>query len=345
MPAEVLHEAAKAVREYNKTGISILELPHRGKEFLAIIEESKALVKELCAIGPDYEIMWMQGGGRMQFAMLPMNFLTPADTAAYADSGHWAAEAMEYARCYGNIHTTGTSREAGYNHLPAWPATLPHGTRYLHLTTNNTIYGTQYHEPPAYNIPLAADMSSDIFSRKTDYSRYAMFYAAAQKNLGTPGTALVVIHKDFLAGAAANLPPMLSYRAHAKENSVLNTANVSGIYISLLMLRWLKEKGIDNIERENNQKAALLYNTIDASAIYKPHVTNPGHRSLMNVCFTMPDTALQQRFMSQCAANNIMGIEGHRSVGGFRVSLYNAVALQSVRTLTELMEEFEKKHN
>jgi phosphoserine aminotransferase len=337
LPPEVLHEAAKAVRNYNNTGLSILELPHRSKEFIGIIEESKALVKELCSIGDEYDVLWMQGGGRMQFCMIPMNFLPERDTAGYIDSGHWAAEAMEYATHYGGAEVLSSSRQSNYSHLPVWPSPLPPQLAYVHLTTNNTIFGTQWRHVPETGLPLIGDMSSDILSGRRDYSSYALFYAAAQKNLGAAGNTLVVVRKDMYERITRSLPPMLSYKEHAKDNSVLNTANVSGVYISLLTLRWVREKGIDAIEKENRQKAHLLYEAIDNSPVFTAHVQEKTHRSLMNVCFTANTPEHERSFLTLCEKNNIAGIKGHRSVGGFRASLYNAVTVEDVEQLVELM--------
>lgn len=341
IPSEVLQQASAAVLEYGDTGISALELPHRGRDFKAIIAESNALVKELCGLGDDYEVIWLQGGGRMQFCMLPMNFLDSSKSAGYIDSGFWAREAAEYGKYYGDARVLSSSKDVNYSRLPSWPADIPSSLAYLHFTTNNTIYGTQWHEVPAAPVPLVADMSSDIFSAVHDYTRYAMFYAAVQKNLGTPGLALVVVHKDFLAKATPALPAMLSYQRHAQENSILNTANVFGNYVSLLMLRWTKARGIAAIDKENRQKAALLYQAIDDSNLFHAHVSEKAHRSLMNVCFTAKDANTEKAFISLCEQNNLIGIQGHRSVGGFRVSLYNAVTLDDVNCLVKLMKEFE----
>ncbi len=341
LPPEVLQEAAAAVREYKNTGLSILELPHRGAEFLAIIAETKLLVKELCNLNDDYEVVWVHGGGRMVFAMLAMNYLTHNDTAGYIDSGHWAAEAIDYGRHYGQVSVLGSSRTTNYNQLPKLDLSADNNLKYLHITTNNTIYGTQYHHVPAFKSPLVADMSSDIFSCQRDYTQYDMFYAAAQKNLGTPGVALAVIKKDFLEKSFDNLPPILSLKAYVKENSVLNTANVSGIYTALLMLRWIKGKGIAAIEKDNQLKATLLYDALDNSKIFIPHVVVKEHRSDMNVCFTALDKNIEQALLTLCAENDIIGISGHRSVGGFRVSLYNAITVESVKKLVAIMTELE----
>jgi len=342
LPEEVLREAADAVLEYNNTGVSILELPHREKEFLAIVEESKALVKELCEIGDDYEVLWLHGGGRLQFCMIPMNFLGHTDAAGYIDTDHWAEVALEYATHFGEVQILATSKQENYRRLPEFPTHIPHGLAYVHYTTNSTIAGTQWHHTPVCNVPLIADMSSDIFCSKRDYSKYAMVYAAVQKNLGTPGVALVILRKDMFNHIKRELPPMLNYHEQAKENSILNTANVFGIYLSLLMLRWTKQKGIDAIEKENRQKAKLLYDVIDGSSIFTPHVTTEAHRSLMNVCFTANNPQHEKQFIDLCTQNNIIGIKGHRSVGGFRVSLYNSISADAVKVLVGLMKEFEK---
>ena len=343
MPPEVLHEAAKAVNKFRHTGLSILELPHRGKDFLDIIEESKALVKELCGLDDQYEVLWLHGGGRLQFCMIPMNFLPEGGTAGYIDSGHWAHEAHKYAAFYGNAQILASSREGNYSRLPEWPSKIAKGFSYVHFTTNNTIYGTQWHNIPKVTAPLIADMSSDIFSRKHDYSRYALFYAAAQKNLGTAGVDLTVIRRDLLEKISRALPPMLNYKDQVKENSILNTANVFGVYVSLLTLRWIKKRGIEAIEKENNDKAELLYSALDSSSLFTPHVKEKAHRSLMNVCFTANSPDIEKAFHALCDRNDIIGIAGHKTVGGFRASLYNAVPLDAVELLVTLMKQLETK--
>ena len=339
LPPEVLHEAAKAVNKYKRTGLSILELPHRGKEFAEIIAESKQLVKELCGLDDSYEVLWLPGGGRQQFFMIPMNFLAADGSAGYIDSGYWAEEALKYATHYGDVQILATSKKDNYNQLPAFPSKIPKQLAYVHLTTNNTIYGTQWSNiPETKNVPLIADMSSDIFSKEQDYTKYALFYAAAQKNLGTPGVALAVIRKDMLERTVRSLPPMLSYSAQVKEDSILNTANVFGIYISLLMLRWIKAKGIAVIEKENKQKAKLLYDAIDSSDVFTAHVKEKAHRSMMNVCFTAKTAHAEKALLKLCEENDITGIKGHRSVGGFRASIYNAVPVEWVEELVGLMK-------
>lgn len=337
LPQPVLEAMATAAIDYNGSGLSILEIPHRGKAFAAILEEANALVLQLCGLGgDDYSVMWLQGGGRHQFAMAPMNFLGDEETAGYIDSGHWAHEAAEHAAYYGGVNILSSSQEADYTHLPEWPAHIAESLAYLHFTTNNTIYGTQWKSIPECPAPLIADMSSDIFSMARDYSRCALFYAVAQKNLGPAGVTLVVARKDFMEETKRALPPVFSYAEQAAANSLLNTAPVAAIYTSLLVLRWIAERGIEKIEADNRAKAALLYDAIDQS----PHfygTVDTNSRSLMNVTFRGKTEAVEKDFLAACKARGIEGIEGHRSVGGFRASLYNAVSLEDVKALVECL--------
>ena len=339
LPQSVLAEAAAAVLDYNNSGLSILEIPHRGKAFGEILEESKALVKELCGLDDDYEILWMQGGGRHQFAMIPMNFLGENDSAGYIDSGHWSAEAIEAAKYYGNVEILSSSRDDNYMHLPEWPKEKSDELSYLHFTTNNTIYGTQWPEVPASKVPLIADMSSDIFSVQRNYVNCSLFYAVVQKNVGPAGVTLVVVKKDMLLRIQRTLPDVFSYAGQAKANSLLNTPPVFAIYVSMLMLRWIKAKGMATIEAENLQKAERLYAAVDASSYFNAPVAKES-RSLMNVVFTGKDKRIEQAFSAACKAANIEGIEGHRSVGGFRASLYNAVSLEDVDALVAVINGF-----
>ncbi|WP_276132911.1 3-phosphoserine/phosphohydroxythreonine transaminase [Polluticoccus soli] len=343
LPPEVLQEASEAIINYNNTGLSILELQHRGKYFEAINDESRTLVKELCGLGDDYEVLWLQGGGRLQFAMIPMNFLGEHESAGFIDSGFWAHNAAEYAAHYGNAITLSSSESDHYRHLPEWPASIPEDLSYLHFTTNNTIYGTQFPNVPKTNVPLIADMSSDILSRKTDYSNCAMFYAVAQKNIGAAGITLVAVNKYLLGNIKRKLPPMLDYKAHADARSLLNTAAVFGVYTSLLTLRWIKQKGIDVIETENNRKAALLYNEIERNSIFHSNIKKED-RSKMNVCFGTENKEIDTAFTEFCSKQNITGIDGHRYVGSFRVSLYNAIPLTAVEKMVSVMQEFEHEY-
>lgn len=341
LPMEVMQQAADAILNYNNTGLSILSIPHRGKLFADILEESKQLVKELCHLDDDYEVLWMHGGGRLQFSMVPMNFLAQNDAAGYIDSGYWAHDAVEYAKYYGNVMVLSSSKDKNYTELPAWPADIPQGLAYLHFTTNNTIFGTQWKSIPKMSMPLIADMSSDIFSKHINYTHCDMFYAVAQKNIGAAGATLVVVKKDMLQRIVRELPPMLNYAAHAKHNSILNTSPVFAIYTALLMLRWTKQKGIDAIERENNQKAEALYAELQRNGLFQCDVKH-ADRSIMNVCFKAAGRGYEDAFVQFCEENNITGIKGHRSAGAFRVSLYNAITIKDVEQLIAVMQEFEK---
>ena len=340
LPKEVLHKASEAIVDYNGTGLSILEIPHRGRYFDAILEESKTLVKEIAKLDADQEVLWMHGGGRLQFCMIPMNFLGEQETAGFLDTGYWAMQAIEYAGYYGKVSVLASGKENNYQQLPTWPL-VPNELAYLHITTNNTIFGTQLKNIPETDVPLIADMSSDIFSRDIDYTKFAMCYACAQKNVGPAGVALVIINKKLLKENKRVLPPMLSYAEHVKKGSVLNTPPVFAIYTSLLNLRWIKNKGIYEIEKENNIKAAMLYNEIERNSLFHCTVKEED-RSKMNVCFHAKDKETERAFINYCEDRNIIGIEGHWSAGAFRASLYNAITKEDVEVLTETMKEFEQ---
>lgn len=338
LPQEVLQQASAAVLDYDNTGLSILGIPHRGKHFNAILEESKSLVKELCGLNDDYEVLWMHGGGRLQFAMIPMNFLN--GTAGYIDSGSWSADAIKHASYYGDVAVLSSSKSENYSKLPEWPQQIPAGLDYLHMTTNNTIYGTQWQDIPATDVALVADMSSDIFSRKREYNNCSIFYAVAQKNVGPAGATLVVMRKDMLDRIKRQLPPMMSYAEHVAKRSVLNTPPVFAIYVSMLTLRWIKEKGIERIEEENKIKAQLLYDEIERNHLFSTAVKKED-RSLMNVCFNTVNEETEQMFLRFCDECGIANIKGHRSVGGFRASIYNAISVDDVRYVVAAMQEFE----
>lgn len=343
LPEEVLAEASEAMCSFPESGMSVLEIPHRGKHFRAILEEAEDLVRELCGISSDYHVFWLQGG-RLQFAMVPMNFLDHTSSAGYIDTGHWSGEAAAYARHYGAVEMVSSGKSSSYRRLPEWPGLPAHSLAYLHCTTNNTIYGTQWPVIPAGHVPLIADMSSDIFSMKRDYHHCAMFYAVAQKNLGAAGNTLVVMHKDLLQRQVRDLPPILCYAAYAAERSLVNTPPVFTIYVSLLMLRWIKSRTIAALEQENREKASLLYREIDRNTLFCPAVEDAASRSLMNVCFRLADPGGEQAFIDICEQNHIAGIAGHRSVGGFRASLYNAVTKDQVTALVAVMQAFEENN-
>ncbi|MBS1777281.1 MAG: 3-phosphoserine/phosphohydroxythreonine transaminase [Bacteroidetes bacterium] len=345
LPSTVLQEASEAIIEFQNSGLSILEIPHRGSLFQNILDEAKILVRDLCNLTDEYDVLWLPGGGRMQFCMIPMNFLGDDETAGYIDSGHWAHEAMKYGSHFGKTLSVCSSKNVDYSALPAIPTSLPNHLAYLHLTTNNTIYGTQWHSLPPQKSTMIADMSSDLFGLPRSFSNFDLFYAVAQKNLGAAGVTLVVAKKEMLAKTKRILPPMLCYAAHAQKQSVLNTPPVYAIYISWLMLKWTKLQSLSVLHEENLKKAALLYNELERNNLFYPLVANKTDRSIMNVCFRTKDDNIATEFSDFCFHHNIVGIKGHRRVGGFRASLYNATPLQNVQTLVAAMQEFERKYS
>ncbi|HTM65628.1 MAG TPA: 3-phosphoserine/phosphohydroxythreonine transaminase [Flavipsychrobacter sp.] len=342
LPEEVLKEASEAIIDFNYGGLSILEIPHRGKSFDNILSEADSLVKELCELGDQYHVLWLPGGGRLQFAMVPMNFLANETAAGYIDSGHWSAEAIKYAKYYGQAEILSSSKEWNYDRLPGFPRAISKDIAYLHLTTNNTIYGTQWKDISRADVPLIADMSSDIFGIKRNYKDYSLFYAVAQKNLGAAGATMVVIHDEMLKRIKRDVPSLLSYEAQVKANSVVNTPPVFSIYTSLLMLRWTKKKSLAAIQRANVDKATLLYNEVERNTLFDVVVSVKEHRSLMNVCFRAINSEIEKAFSDFCSRNGIVGLEGHRTVGGFRVSLYNAITIAEVEKLIAMMQEYER---
>lgn len=343
LPKTVFEQASKAVLNYNNTGLSILEMGHRTKAFQAIMDEARLLVKELMGLDDDHEVLFLHGGASTQFMQVPMNLLNDSETAAYADTGVWSSKALKEAKLYGKVDVVCSSKDANYNYIPK-NFSVPANAKYFHLTTNNTIYGTQWQSIPKVSVPLVADMCSDIFSRQRDFNSFALIYAGAQKNMGPAGVNLVVVNKNILGKVDRALPTIMDYRNHIKEGSMLNTPPVFAVYVSLLTLQWLKQQGgIDAIEKINNQKAEMLYNAIDSSALFKATAVKED-RSKMNVCFVMKDASLEKQFLDFAEQRGIYGVKGHRSVGGFRASLYNALPLTSVAYLIDVMREFEKDH-
>lgn len=341
MPQIVKEAYAQAVMNVPGTPWSLLELPHRSATFMAVIEESKAILKRMLAIPDQYDIVWMQGGGRHQFGLIPMNFLGTDERAAYVNSGHWAKEALKYATYYGSVDTIASSEKDEYRYYPTIPNTEDTYS-YLHLTTNNTIYGTQINQLPSTRLPIIADMSSDILSRHIDVSQYAMIYAAAQKNIGPAGATLVIIDKDFARNIKRPLPSIYTYESFVKSNSVFNTAPVSAIYASLLNLRYWDEKGMAEIEATNEAKAAKLYTYLQASPHFELIPT--ADFSKMNVCFRLLQDQFTDKLIDFATENEIIGIDGHRSIGGFRVSLYNTITIADVAVLIEVLNLFSNKY-
>lgn len=342
LPKSVLEQASAAIIDYNNTGLSILEIGHRTKEFQPIMDEARALVRELLVLDSDHEVLFLHGGATTQFMQVPMNLLNDDETAAYTDTGVWGTKAIKEAKLFGNVDVVCSSKDANYNYIPKDFA-VRNDAKYFHITTNNTIYGTQWQSIPKVSIPIVADMSSDIFSRRRDYNSIALFYAGAQKNMGSAGVTLVVVNKNILGTVKRAIPTIMDYRNHIRDGSMLNTPPVFAVYVSMLTLQWLKEMGgVNAMEAANNEKAAMLYNAIDTSALFKATAAKED-RSKMNVCFVMNDASLEKSFLAFAEQHNIYGIKGHRTVGGFRASLYNALSLTSVEYLIDVMKEFEKK--
>ncbi len=339
-----IQNTADAILNFADTGLSILEISHRSKQFQAVIDEASALVKEILDVPAGFEVLWLGGGASMQFCMIPYNLL--AKKAAYLDTGTWASNAIKEARLFGDVDVVASSKEEGYTFIPKG-FTVPADVDYFHYTTNNTIYGTEIRTDPDVAVPLVADMSSDIFSRKIDFSKYNAVYAGAQKNLAPAGVTLVIVREDALGHIDRPIPTMLDYRTHIKKGSMFNTPPVLPIYSALQTLRYYKQLGgIEALERRDIEKATLLYNAIDDSKMFTGTVTDAADRSIMNVCFVMTPEykELESAFVEFCSARGIVGIKGHRSVGGFRASLYNALPIQSVKVLIEAMHDFEATH-
>ena len=342
LPGEVFEQASQAILDYNQSGLSILEIGHRTPLFQAVMDEAVALSRELMQLDKEHEVLFLHGGATTQFFQVPMNLLDEGETAAYLDCGVWGTKAIKDAKPFGCVDTVASSQDKGYTYIPK-KFVIPEKSKYFHFTTNNTIEGTEMFFIPETNVPLVADMSSDILSREVDFNRFALIYAGAQKNIGAAGVNVVVLRKDILGKVSRVLPSMMDYRKHIEAGSMLNTPPVFAVYVCLLTLRWLKKKGgIITIETINRQKADLLYGTLDQLPIFHPTVARED-RSRMNVVFVMRDPALEKEFQNACKENGMIGVKGHRSVGGFRVSLYNALGLDSVQALTDLMKEFAKK--
>jgi phosphoserine aminotransferase len=337
LPGEVFEEAAKAILNFRDTGLSILEIGHRTTLFQSVMDEARQLAKELMNLDADHEVLFLHGGGTTQFFQVPMNLLNENQTAAYLDCGVWGSKAIKEARLYGNVDVVASSKDKNYTYIPEFK--IPSDAVYFHYTTNNTIEGTEMLSIPETNVPLITDMSSDILSHEIDFNRFALIYAGAQKNIGAAGVNMVVVRKDILGKVNRKLPGMMDYRQHIEAGSMLNTPPVFAIYVCLLTLRWLKRKGgVAAIEKINRAKAELLYKTLEAKQGFVPTVAKKD-RSRMNVVFLIPDPLLEKKFLDACKEQNMVGVKGHRSVGGYRVSLYNALPFESVIALTDLINQ------
>ncbi|MGL5563628.1 MAG: 3-phosphoserine/phosphohydroxythreonine transaminase [Tannerellaceae bacterium] len=336
-----LKNSIEAIENFADTGLSVLEVSHRSKEFVAVIEEARSLVKELLNIPSGFEVLFLGGGASMQFCMIPYNFL--AKKAAYLDTGTWASNAIKEAKLFGEVDVVASSKAANYNYIPK-DYCVPADADYFHYTSNNTIYGTQMRYDPSVDVPLVADMSSDIFSRPIDFSKYIAIYAGAQKNLAPAGVTLVIVKTDALGKMSRPIPSMLDYSLHVKKDSMYNTPPVFPIYAALQTLKYYKELGgLEFLEKESERKALLLYNEIDRNKMFIGTAVKED-RSYMNICFVMADQYKDKEdaFVEFVGKYGIVGIKGHRSVGGFRASNYNALPMARMKMLVQAMQDFEK---
>ena len=340
LPRVAVEATAQAVLDFNGSGLSIMEVSHRGKDFEAVMNEAQTLVKELLSVPEGYSVLFLGGGASMQFCMVPFNFLEKK--AAYLNTGTWASKAIKEAKGFGEVVEVASSKDANFSYIPK-NYTVPSDADYFHITTNNTIFGTQLKDDPKVNIPLAADMSSDIFSRPVDVSRYGVIYAGAQKNLSCAGVALVIVKESLLGKVSRHIPAILDYRVHIQDGSMYNTPPVLPVYTAVQTLKWIQTKGgVAGIQKLNRAKAALLYEEIDRNRLFKGTAAVED-RSVMNVCFVMADgyQNLEEEFLKFAQSKGMVGLKGHRSVGGFRASIYNAMPIESVQALVNCMKEFE----
>jgi len=343
LPQEVIKEAAEAVLNFDGLNLSILEVSHRSPNFVAVMDEAVALVKELLEVPAGYSVCFTQGGASLGFLMSAYNMIGDNKKAAYINTGTWADKAIKEVSNVGEVNVIASSKDSNFNHIPRG-FTIPTDCDYLHYTSNNTIFGTQFKEIPNASIPLVCDMSSDIFSKIVDISKFDLIYAGAQKNMGPAGTTLVVVKEDVLGQVSRKIPSMLDYKVHISKDSMFNTPAVFPVYVSMLTLSWLKEQGgISAIEILNNQKAELLYTEIDRNPLFKGFVANKEDRSKMNATFSLLDDSHTDVFDGLWQQAGINGLNGHRSVGGYRASMYNALPIESVKVLVDAMQNLENK--
>ncbi|MDR3093578.1 MAG: 3-phosphoserine/phosphohydroxythreonine transaminase [Bacteroidales bacterium] len=343
LPREAIEATAQAVLNFNNSGLSLMEVSHRGKDFESVIIEARALVKELLAVPDGYSVLFLGGGASLQFCMVPFNLLEKK--AAYLNTGTWANKAMKEAKGFGEVVEVASSKEANYSYIPK-NYTVPDDVDYFHITTNNTIFGTELADDPKVKPYLVADMSSDIFSRPVDVARYGLIYAGAQKNLSCAGVTLVIVKDEILGKVSRHIPSMLNYKIHIDGDSMYNTPPCLPVYTALQTMKWLKTNGgVASAQKRNKTKAALLYSEIDRNKLFKGTAAIED-RSLMNVCFVMNEAyqELEKDFLAFAQERGMVGLKGHRSVGGFRASIYNAMSIESVQALVDAMKEFEKSH-
>ena len=341
LPQSVMQKASEAVINFNGLDLSLLEISHRSKDFVAVMDNARALALEHLGLeGKGYQALFLQGGASLEFLMAAYNLLE--NKAAYLNTGTWSDKAIKEAKLLGEVVEVASSKEANFNYIPKGYK-IPTDVDYFHCTSNNTIFGTQMKHFPDVEMPLVCDMSSDIFSRKLDFSKFGLIYAGAQKNMGPAGTTLVVVKEDILGKVTRKIPSMLDYKVHIDKESMFNTPAVFPVYVSMLTLQWLKDNGgVSEIEKANNKKAALIYSEIDNNPLFTGFVTNKEDRSAMNATFNLTDEVHKEKFDSLCKEAGINGLNGHRSVGGYRASMYNALPLESVQVLVDVMKHLEK---
>jgi phosphoserine aminotransferase len=343
LPKEIFEQASNAILNFNNSGLSILEIGHRTMLFEGVMDKARGLVRELMNLDSDHEVLFLHGGATTQFMQVPMNMLNENDIASYTETGTWSNKAIKEAKFFGHVEIADSSKEDNYTTIPK-DLSVSRTAAYLHITTNETIAGTQWHKIPYdCGVPLVADMSSDILSRMIDFNKLDIIYAGAQKNMGAAGVNLVVVNKNILGKVKRPIPTILDYRVHIKEGSMLNTPPVFAVYVAMLTLEWVKEQGgVPVLEKRNIEKAKLFYSTLDSLPIFKGVVAKED-RSMMNATFVINDTVLEKEFLELCKSEGMIGVKGHRSVGGFRVSMYNALPLESVIAITDLMKEFAQR--
>jgi phosphoserine aminotransferase len=344
LPQYTIDKTIEGIKDFAGSGLSVLEISHRSKEFVACMNDTIALFRELLEIPSGYQVLFLGGGASLQFAMVPMNMMN--NKAAYLNTGEWAGKALKEAKLFGEVVEVASSKEKLFNYIPK-NYTIPSDADYFHITTNNTIYGTELKHDMDVQIPLVADMSSDIFSRPVDVSKYAIIYGGAQKNLAPAGVTFVIVKEDVLGKVTRPLPSMLDYRVHIKGESMYNTPPVFAVFAAQQTLKWLKDLGgVKAIQKKNIEKAKILYDEIDRNKLFVPTIPDPEDRSLMNICFIMDQQfkELEKPFADFAKSKGLLGIEGHRSVGGFRASTYNALPRESVEALVIAMKEFETKN-
>ncbi len=344
LPEEVLETASEEMLDYRGTGMSVMEMSHRSKAYVSIVEKTESLLRSLMDIPDNYSVLFLQGGASLQFAMIPANLLELDATADYVNTGSWSKKAMKEASFYGNVNTAASSEDRKFTYIPR-KFSLTSGAAYVHVTSNNTIEGTRYTDyPDTGQVPLAADMSSNILSEKTDVSKFGIIYAGAQKNLGPAGVTIVIIRNDLVGKHGKNTPTMLRYETHVEKNSLFNTPPSYAIYIVGLVLEWLEKLGgVEQIEKLNKEKASLIYDFLDNSDMFTSPVAK-NSRSIMNIPFVTNDETLNAKFIQEAEKQGLYTLKGHRSVGGMRASIYNAMPVQGVKKLVEFMKEFEKNN-